>query len=282
MSWHYFLLLSIAGEVSGRLLQRFLLKDTKSDPIAYAFLFQLFTGILIGVFAFFNGFVLPPFEKVWQNFLLMPLLFGVTNILIFKAIKLTEASVFTILFSTRIVWIVLGALFFFRESFSFVQCIGALFILSGVILVSWKKEKIKFHKGHILSLAAAFVFSLAILNDSSIVRHADVASYMSLAFIFPALFILCTHPHKTKEIKSLLDKKFIPKIILLSIFFGVSAVSYQYAYKFGNNAAQIGSIFQISSIFVVILAILLLHEKSSIKLKIIAGILSFIGVLLVV
>lgn len=281
MSWQFFLSISIITEVAGRLMQRALMKNDKSDPIAYAIVFQFFAGIFILIFALFHGIKGPTTWSIWPNLLAMPVLWVIANILIFRSLKNTEASIFTILFSSRVIWIILASLFFLHESFTFVQMAGTVLIIVAIILVSYHKQKIKIAKGEKLVLLAAIVFGLSVVNDAYVVRSFDVATYMALAFFAPAFGIWIVFPKATTQIKQIIRSNIFKKILLLSIVYGTDSIAYLYAYRSGNNYAQMASVFQITTILTVLASILILKEKSHIVMKIIAGIVSFIGVLLV-
>ena len=156
MTWQLLLLISILADVGGRLIQRTLLRDTKSDPITYAIAFQLLAGCIVGFFAFFNGFKIPSLQPILPNLLLMPLFYGLANIFIFKSLKLAEASVFTVLFSSRAVWIILSAMLLLQETFSLYQFLGTILILFSILLVSWQGKLIRLRKGEMYGLLAAF------------------------------------------------------------------------------------------------------------------------------
>lgn len=282
MVWQFWLLLSILSEVFGRLFQRSLLEKDKSDPIAYAILFQVTTGLLLFSLAFIKGFSIPSLSPILINLLLMPFLYGFANIFIFKSLKTVEASIFTVLFSSRTLWIVLLALILLNEAFSPQQFLGAGLILTGVILVSFKKKHLTLSKGELYALLAAIFFSAAIINDSYIVKSFDVVSYLSIAFTLPGLFIWIIYPRSTPQIRKIIKSNVIFKLSLLSLVYGVSAVSYLTAYQIGSNAAQMATLFQTSSILTVFAGIVFLRERTRLFLKLIAGIISFIGVILVV
>ena len=130
-----------------------------------------------------------------------------------------------------------------------------------------------------LAILAAVIFAGAIVNDAFIVQTFDVASYVT--YIASSLFILTVHPKKIRAIIPLIQSKVTGKILLLSFVYGITSITYLLAYKLGNNAAQLGALFQVSSILTVFFAIFLLKERSSLAVKLVAGVLSFIGVLLV-
>lgn len=281
MPWQFFLTLSIGGEVLGRIIQRIAMKEEDSDPIAYAIVFQLLTGILIGLYAFLTGFKIPPLLPILPNLLIMPILYGLATICIFLSLKKTEASTFTILFTSRTIWVILGALLFLNEQFHIQQSFGVFLILGSIVLTSWNRQKLSFQKGELYAVLAAFLFGIAIVNDSFIVRVFDIPSYLMFGFLAPALFIWVVNLKKTKEVFSILKGKQLRSVIMLSFFYGIAAITYFTAYKMGNNAAEIGAIFPISSILTVVAAIIFLNERKGIFLKVIAVAISFIGVLFV-
>ncbi|OGG11779.1 hypothetical protein A2Z00_05460 [Candidatus Gottesmanbacteria bacterium RBG_13_45_10] len=281
MPWQAFLGLSILAEVCGRLIQRVLLRDDKSDPIAYLIVFLFVAGFLIGIYAVVTGFHIPPLGPILPNLLLMPVLYGAANVFIFKSLKSTEASVFTVLFASRALWLIFGALIFLHERFISTQFLGAFLIIAAVVLVSWKRQKISLQRGELYAILAALLFAVAILNDSFIVKTFDVVSYEAITYIATSLFIWLIYRHKTREVLSLARDTIIGKIAFLSIAYSISSVGYFMAYKLGNNAAQLGALYQLSSVLTVLFAIVLLNEKSNVKTKIFAGLLSFAGMLLV-
>lgn len=262
------------------LLQRLLLKNNKVDSVAFSIVLQLFTGILILVYALIRGFSTPDLVPLFPNLALMIVLYGAGNVLIFKALKAVEASEFTIVFATRSLWTILAAILFLGESFSSKQLLGTGFILSSVALMSWQKG-LKLNRSTLISLLAALAIGLAFANDAFIIRNFDVPSYLAIAFIVPALAVWVVTPSSTNKIKSMLTKEFLQKLGLLGILYAVSAITFFLAYQIGRNAAQIAPLSQTATIVTVVLAIIFLKEKAQLARKIIGAVLSFVGVVLV-
>ena len=166
MTWQLFIFISMIAETAGRLIQRSFLKDEKSDPIAYAALFQLFCGIIVGIVALILGIQIPDLSQIWLNLFLTGVLYGLATICIYKSLKEVEASVFTIIFASRAVFTILGGVVLLHESFLPVQILGAFLILLSVVFVSWTKVSMKFQIGEYFAFAAALLFSIAIINDA--------------------------------------------------------------------------------------------------------------------
>lgn len=279
LSWQLLVAISVVTNSVSVLLQKVILKDDKTDSIAFSIVFQIFTGLLILIYSLIRGFSVPNLIPLLPNLVLMTILYGAGNIFIFKALKTSEASQFTIIFATRTIWSITAAVLFLGEGFTIKQLLGTALILSSIVLVAWQ-DKLKFGKGTLLSLGAAAFFGLAFANDALIVRNFDVPSYMSIAFIIPALAVWAIFPKSTAKMKAMLEKEFIKKLGILGVFYAVSALTIFFAYQIGRNAAQIAPLNQTSMILTVILAIIFLKEKSQLGRKILASILSFIGVLL--
>lgn len=280
MNWQILVVISVITNSISVLLQKMLLKNDKIDSVAFSIVFQLFTGLLILVYALFRGFSIPNLVPLIPNLLLMILFYGIGNVCIFKALKVGEASSFTIVFATRAIWTIVTAMLFLGENFSFIQLLGTLCILSSVILISWQNG-IKFGRGMLYSLGAAAAFGLAFANDALIVRNFDVPSYLVIAFIVPALAVWIVFPKSTEKMKSMFEFHFLKKLALLGILYATSAITIFMAYQVGRNIAQIAPLNQTSAILTVLLAIIFLKENTQIGRKLLGIILSFIGILLV-
>lgn len=280
MNWQILVAISVITYSISVLLQRVFLKNDKVDSVAFSIIFQLATGLLILVYAILRGFSVPNLVPLIPNLILTIILYGAGNVLIFKALKVVEASEFTIVFATRTIWTITAAILLLGEHFSLSQVLGTLLILSSLILVSWRKG-LKPGSGVLLSLTAAAFFGLAFINDAFIIRNFDVPSYLSIAFIAPALAIWMLFPKSTIKMRLMIEKKFLEKLAILSIFYAVSAITIFLAYQVGRNAAQIAPLNQTSTILTVILAIVFLKEGTQLGKKLLGAILSFIGIVLV-
>ncbi len=280
-SWQFLIAISIITFSFSTILQRVLMKDNKSDSIAFSILFQILAGVIVGIFALFHGFQMPNLVLYIPNIILMIILYSIANIFIFKSLQLIEASEFTILFVSRAFWTILAAVVLLGEKFLLFQVVGTLFVLGGVILVSYKAKRFIINKGSLYALLGACALGLAFTNDAFLVRHFDVLSYEAIAFILPGLAIMAVFPKSLKRMKPLLGKKTLPKILLLTFIYAISGVTIFLAYQVGRNAAQLGALSQLSTIFTVLLAIFILKETSELWKKMLGSIIAFIGVVLI-
>lgn len=280
-SWQILLTISILAYSFSTLLQRILLKNNTSDPIAYSIFFQLFTTVIMFIFALIHGFQIPNLLAFWPNILLMIILYAGLNILSFKSLHLIEASEYTVLFVTRAFWTILIAVLFLGEHISLVQILGTCLVLLGVIFVSYKKKKFSFNKGALYALLAAVFLGIAFANDAYIVRNMDVPSYEVFAFILPALLIMAMYPKSVGKMKSLFRPMILLKLFLFCTLYAVAVITIFFAYQVGHNVAELSALNQLSTILTVLLAIIFLKETSDFWKKVLGSFLAFVGAILI-
>lgn len=279
MEWFVFAMISVGTLALSNLLQRVLMKDKKSDPVTYGLTFQFICAFLIALFALWKGFVMPPISEFPFNFALMAIAYGTSTILLFNALKSIEASEAVVLTSTRAFWIIIFAVLFLGEIFTAAKLLGTLLIFASIFLVSYKKG-MKLKKGSIYALAFAFFFGIAITNDAFIIQRSDVPSYLVFGFLLPNFVILAYKPSAVKKMKIFLNRKLFTRMLLMSLFYSISAISFYLAYQSGGDISQVAPINQSVVIVTVILAAIFLKERRAIIRKLIAAFLVTVGVLL--
>ena len=282
VTWQILIILSVICYSISVLLQRILVREKDSDPVAYASFFQLLTGLMIGIFGYlFTTMKYPDFKPLILNFLIMIVLYALGNIFVFKALKRTEASKFSVIFSSRAIFAILAFSLLMKESLTVSQWIGTLLILSAAVIVSLEKRKIKFSFKEIYSLLAAMFFGFAVVNDRFLLGHFDVFPYSFLAFVLPALSVLVFYSGSIKKMKVFLVKGTFVRMATLSLFYAASAILFFYALQIAENSSQVISLNSIGVVVTVIFAILFLNERKRIIWKIVGSFLGFLGLLLV-
>ncbi len=281
MNWEILLAISLISYAIAVLLQRLLLKDSQSDPIAYSIVIPLCAGIILSVPLLWKDLALEKVPELWPNLILMVALYGASNVFTYNALKRTEASTFTILNASRALWSIGAAVLFLRENFSLRQAVGTGLVIVSVILISWKGQKIRLTKGEIFALLAAFAFGVEFINDAYILQHLDVYFYLPIAFVLPSLAVWMVYPKATRQIMKLLQARSLSKAIVISVLYALSAITLFLAYQVGRNAAQIAPINETSTILIVLLAMIFLSERDRLFQRLLAAGISFSGVLLI-
>lgn len=278
MNWQILIFISLSVYAVAIILQRLLMRDEKSDSVAYSIFFQGFTGLLILIFALFTtGITFPPLKPLIVNLILMTLLYGFANIFGFKALKLIEASEFTILFATRALFTLLASSLLLREGLNLYQFIGAFLILLAVVLVTIKSTKFRLKKGELFALAAALCFGLTNTNDRYLLGYFEVYSYVILAYFLPAIFTAVIYPKSVIKMKIFLKSTYLVKMLVMCILYAVSSIAFFTALQIGNNSSIVVIINLLSVILIVILSAIFLRERSHIVRKILGAVLSIIG-----
>lgn len=280
MDWIVFSIGSVLLFSLSSILRRVIMKDDKTDAIASSIVFQFLGAILIGIFAFSQGFVIPPLSGYYINYFLVGFLWGLATFFQFKAYHYLEASEAIIISTLEAVVIIVAARIFLGEVFTLPMVIGTLLVLAGVIIVSKTKQKMQFNRGIFYALGFCIFAGFGAVNDTFMVKSVDAMSYLAIGFLLPALFLMVIQPKAVLKIKELLPLQSLTKIILLTFFYSLGAILFVFAILHGAQVSQLGVINNSTVIITVILATIFLGERDHLLRKIVSTILVFAGVLL--
>ncbi len=281
MGWQILTAISVITLSISVLLQRVILRNTKTDPIAYVVVFNGIVGIIIALYTAIHGFQLPDFSKFWLPILLTVLLFSVGHVVYAKALQQVEASIFTILFATNAIWVMMLGFLFFHELLTIQQLIGVLLIFASVGFLAERKGSLKLDKGIGLGLLTGLLFGLATFTWVYVGKHSDAASWTALSFSAVPFVVLLIHPKSGAKLKEFFEKSILIKMVLLGIVYSISAVSILTAFQYGQ-VSIIAPLQQSTIILTPLLAVIFLHERTRLWQKTIAAIVCFSAVLLIV
>ncbi len=284
----FVLFISIITYSGAALLQRVLMRDEDKNPLAYSAFTQLLSGVMVLVYAVLTqNLSFPTIEVIIQNklyvfMLLSGVCFATNAYLSFKSLKYVDISKFIVLFSLRTVVTIFVASVFLKEGLNATQFIGAILILLSIVLINTKsiKEIFVFGKGELYVLLAAIVFGLGNANDKYILNSFELVPYMTIGFLLPGTLLLLSKPKTVLEFSEFFRNNRIWKILIFTFLYTVSALTFYNAFVLADNASLVSSIGQISTILVVILGVVFLKEYKDLRKKIIGGLLSFIGLIL--
>ncbi len=284
MSWQILVLLSVVLISFGGILQKVVMKDQRSDPWAYSITFQFLVGVFVATYGFaFSDMTLPTnIRPLIPNLVLMVLLWSANNILLFSALKRIEASIFTVIFSTRSLFTTLASSLFLSEFLSRRQFVGAFFILLGAVFVTFtKKTGFKFDKGIIYAVLATAAFGFANTNDRVLLGSFNLYPYITLAFVLPSLFLVFVKPSSVYNLKLFTNFNILKKMILLCLIYALASIAFFRALQIAPNSSQVATISVTSVVLTVFLSIIFLKERENMGRKIIGALSAFIGLLLV-
>lgn len=282
MSWQLLTAISVLGLSSSVVLQRVLIHKDKTDPFAYAVVFQGIVGVLLTVFALMYGFKLPGIEAVLAPAILSVIFYGVGHIVYAKTLQRVEASAFSVLFATQAIWIMLLGIILFNESLTALQLGGSVLIFGGVALLVKNIRSLSLDKGTLLGLLTGLMFGIAITAWSYVGRHTDALSWAAISFLGTSLVALLVSPKSIHKIKPLISGKLLPKLGLLGILYGVGSLAMLFAYKEGTFTI-VSPLRQTGIIVTTLLALLCLRqERNRIGRKLLAAFVCCVGVILIV
>lgn len=279
--WGYYLAVSIIGQSLANIFGRVVMRDARKNTWAYSALSQILTGVLIGAYALWHGFVMPPLLELWPWVVFLVILNVICNLAMYEALRTAEASLFTIFSSSRIIVSMIAAFFVLNETLTSLRLAGALLIIFAIGLALVTHFKIRREKWMLPATIYAITSGLVFIGDARVVAESDVASYMTFAFLLPGFATLMIKPKVVREMISLVRSKEIFGMLVYSFAYGIMAVTLWLAYQSGGDASQIAPIRQTAVILTVIIAITFLRERTHMYRKIVAAFLAMFAVYLI-
>jgi len=266
-------------------------KNSAGNYEFYAVIFYVVSAILVGVFSLLYGerilVDISIFKPYILNIFLVVILNGVGIINVFSSFRKVEASVFTILFSSNVVFTLLSSYFFLKESLEWSQYLGVFFVIFAIIIVTYRKGgfEIKFNNGVII-LLASFCMGVAITNTKYLflsLPELTPFSYLIISSCSTAIFILIVKFKKILiGIKELRNINFIKWMSFLSFVHALMLFALYKALSFvESNSMQVAGIMSSSVLFGVLLSFIFLKERSFWVRKILAVMIVFLGIWLI-
>ncbi len=282
MSWFLLALVSVVTVSIATLLERVLLKEDESDPVAYAIVFQFLLGaIVFGFTILLHRFTLPDFSPVTvARFLFSAMLWAGSTVFGFHAIKRLSAAEVTILnSSTAVVAVILGIIFL-RETVSIKMIVGTALVIGSILVVQSEKLAFQSRRGIAFALLSALCAGIAVVNDVIVLHNLEVFSYVSMMSFLPGIVLLTLFPKKFFVAKQLVLSPIMKGMGIFTFFYALQAVSYYLAYQNGALISHLSPITKSSIILTVILSAVFLKERKQLLKKILASVIVTVGVLL--
>ena len=262
------------------ILQRILLRNHKTDPVAYSVLFQLFVAAILLVVALATGFSLSGIGDVWRIALACIVLYGIGTVVYAKTLQRVEASVFSMLFATHAIWVMALGLLFFNESLTILQIVGSVLLFISVGMLVKDVTKIYRDKGTIYGLTTGVIYGFAVTGWAYVGREVDTITWAAVSFVGSAFISFLISPRSYKKMAPLLRGDVAAKMLLLAVFYSIGSLAMLLAYKYGT-LSLVSPLRQTGIIVTTLLALVLLaQERNRIVIKIVAACISFAGVLL--
>lgn len=279
LTWHYFAIATVLTGSIASLLLRALMKNEENDPILFSIIFQFILTAVVFVYSLSRGFVFPPPLHLLPLFALSAVLYAAGSLSMFRASSYIGAGEMTILTAGGSVITILLGVFLTHNSFSLANVAGVALILASIVVL-YAKEKLKMNAGVWYALVVAVTFGTAVVSDSVIIKTYSPTSFVPIMCFLPGLILLILFPRSILKVKKLLRPKPLSHIVIYSVFYAISAVTYYLALDSGATVSQLSPINRASIITTVLLASIFLNEKKDMTRKLLSAALVTAGVFL--
>lgn len=277
-SWQYWTILYL---ISSIIFARAFKKANRNMKNAgsLTILIEFFTAI-------FAIFLIPFFEfkfttdlNIYLILFVVTILYAVTDRLNIEARYGLDPSIFSMLKQSSTVYLIIFGFIFLKEKFLINKLIGSIVIILANLILFFEKGKFKINRYYVLTFISNLLFAVAMLINVNISENFNLAIYTIFTVLIPAFYIFIFGKHTIKGLATefnLYDKKCF---IISGFTWCLMLISSVKAYQVGN-VTVVASLLSLTGIINALIEYFFYHDKSKFKQKIIAAILTIIGVIL--
>lgn len=195
------------------------------------------------------------------------------------ALKHLEASQWTIIFNLRLFLTTIFGYVFLNELPATLQLVGGFTIFISIVLLNLHKNKGYAEKAVLIGLFTTLWFSAHATLEKYNVISIGFEDYMIVAGLISTAVLWAIAINKGATI-SVIKKSFDWHTVQLLALRTLSAWSYVYALKFGSLAVT-NYVSGMSVVLIVVLGIVVLHERKDLHQKLLATGVAIIGLTLI-
>lgn len=251
-------------------------RNAKRDGAA-TILLQFIAGVSILFISPLFQFKLPTDPKIYLLLITASIFYAINDRMQTTARKNLQVSLYVILDRLSVIFLIIFGFTIFKNAFVIEKVIGACLILFGNFIVLYKKGKFEFNKYVILAILSTFVFAIAVSIDIDISKHFNLPFYIMFTLIIPAIMISVVERISLKEIFSQCSEKDKKYYLMTGFSWGLIIFFLLRAYQYGQ-VIVVASLAATSVLINVLVAYIFLKERDNKLKKIIAAIITIIGV----
>jgi len=278
MTWFFYALTTAVLFSAWSLLSR-ILSVKSENPRAFSVVYNILAaGCALLLLAFHPQAFRPlPVGAVIVSILAL-LIWSVYGRTEFYATKYVEASTLSILSRVAPLVTFSVSILVFRESATAVKIVAAGLIMGGNVLAVYQKGGARITRGVGYALITATAAGLGWVCDKYLVTFYPLALYAALSYAAPN-FLVALFPPLPKGAIGKELRRGSWKILILA---GCAVGGYFFQLKafLVGEASRVILVTSTSSVLTILLGIILLGETNNLKRKILAGLLVFIGIVL--
>lgn len=281
MTWLALILFSTCVSAATTVLQKKHLVDNTHHPVTSGAYYQIVAGVSIAVLGVVTNQM--HFNSSIYGLIVMfsiSILWVLGGILYFWLMKHTEASIVSIIMTSRVVFTTLIARLFLLEYSSTMQFIGMGLILAGVLLTQQYHKKSVRPRSIVLLVITALIFGLGNIADRIATKEMNLFFYISASFLIPGILTLMIMFAREGKKTITQSHVHIYAILIIGILTGMAATAQVAGISVAPTVGQAVFVGQLKTIFVIILAAIFLRERTYLLIKIFASILCTIGLVL--
>lgn len=191
-----------------------------------------------------------------------------------------EASTYGILKQLSNVFMLVMGFISFKEKLTIEKLLGAILLIGSNIFIFYRKDSWKNKKYIIIGVVANIAMGIALFLDVSTSTNFNLAIYISLTLLIPALINSLVEKIKFTDLRYEYKINKSRLILLTGILWSVMMFSKLLSYRFGE-VTKIAPLCSLSVMLNVIVAYVFFKERDNLLRKIIASVFIIIGVFLI-
>ena len=282
MTWFYFGIVTVLLTSIITISQKSYVNKRLNHSVIVGTLYQIVAGLFIALYAAFAGLL--TFEFTPQSALLAAVamaLFALGTWTYFTALHRIAASSLTILLTTRSVVTLIVASLFLHESISAVHISGMICLVLA-IGISQKISFVRLNKKSVaIALLTASLFGVANVLERVLLTEMNWYLYLALAFMLPGITLFFIQKSQLpKHLPIQLNAGTVVHILLIGIATAIAGITSVHSIAWAPSTAAYSFLSQSRVVVTVILAYLLLRERSHPMRTIFASFLCLIGLYL--
>lgn len=283
MLWFILSITSVLALATAELLQQRLLnkRDAFSEQTSgvLTFFFQAILSLPIFLFISSPEEMTAVFQPdIFFRLVLLGTLASIGMRFYLRSFKVKSISFSAIFGSISVVVSTVLGIIFFQETTHVMKFIGIALVLSAIVLLNYRNVHLE--RNHFYSLLSGIIFGVCFTLDKSIVTVLPLWVFVFWNFLIVSLIgFLMNAKHIVTAVKGKPLSAY--KLIIVS---GIAYFIYNLctfsAYQVGGEVGKVDAINNTAVFFIIAFEYLILMHKMSIKRKVFAAIIAYIGIAL--
>jgi len=197
-----------------------------------------------------------------------------------RALKNLEASVFSVVFNTRIIFATIFGSLFLGELIPGMEILGGLLIFASIFIVRQRGSKALTAQGFAYGLGAALSMSIMNTCEKELIKLVGYQQYVVPMYCMAAIVMWTIVVMKPGRLKLPVKLILKPQSLLLMSLRACAAIGFSYSLVYGPVAVS-SYVSSLSVVLLVIFGMLFLGEKDYFKAKVAAAVSALAGLTLI-